>query len=299
MATDKLFHQYSIQYGNSLLRLLEIEDYKDYKAFSFTVKDIERHSDIVFENQRGKDRAIWVEFQGYSDEFIFYRMNIAMTMYCQERKYFGEILPVVIFLKRSYRQTARKLGYHFKGRNRLFFEPEVIILGKKLVQELQDLKDIHLIPLYPLCNISPQKTRESAPEWAEEVKQTKQLSTKEKNNILALLGGFIAHQIKKLTLKEINKLLGGYKMEDTQVGKDLIEIGVVRGIEKGIEKGLEKGIEKGKRQTLLNQLSYKFGKIPEDIINNINSISEEAKLDDLAIKIIKLTDLDQLKKLLN
>jgi len=120
MATDKLFHQYSIQYGNSLLRLLEIEDYRDYKAFSFTVKDIERRSDIVFENQRGKDRTIWVEFQGYSDEFIFYRMNIAMTMYCQERKYFGDILPIVIFLKRSYRQTARKLLITLKDGNVFF-----------------------------------------------------------------------------------------------------------------------------------------------------------------------------------
>ncbi len=50
MATDKLFHQYSIQYGKSSLRLLDIEDYEDYKAVSFTVKDIERRSDIVFEN---------------------------------------------------------------------------------------------------------------------------------------------------------------------------------------------------------------------------------------------------------
>jgi flagellar biosynthesis/type III secretory pathway protein FliH len=90
-------------------------------------------------------------------------------------------------------------------------------------------------------------------------------------------------------------MLGGFKMEETQVGKDLIEIG----IEKGIEKGVEKGIEKGKQQTLLNLLSYKFGKIPEDIINRINSISDEMKLDDLSIKILELTDLDQLKRHLN
>ena len=133
MATDKLFHQYSIQYGKSLLRLLDIEDYSDYKAASFTVKDIERRSDTVFENQRGKERAIWVEFQGYRDEFIFYRLNIAITLYCQERKFLGEILPIVIFLKRSYQQAARKLVYHFKGRQRLFFEPEVIVLDKKSI----------------------------------------------------------------------------------------------------------------------------------------------------------------------
>ena len=72
-------------------------------------------------------------------------------------------------------------------------------------------------------------------------------------------------------------------MEETQVGKDLIEI----------------GMKKGKRQTLLNQIFYKFGQIPEDITNSINSISDETRLDDLAIKILELTELDQLKKILN
>jgi len=76
-------------------------------------------------------------------------------------------------------------------------------------------------------------------------------------------------------------------MEDTQLGRDLIGIGI------------EIGIEKGKQQTLLNQLSYKFGKVPEDIINRINSISDDMKLDDLSIKILELTDLEQLKKHLN
>lgn len=299
MATDKLFHQYSIQFGESLLRLLEIEDCKDYEAFSFTVKDIERRSDIVFENQRGKKRTIWIEFQGYRDELVFYRLNVAMSLYCQERTFFGEILPIVVFLKRSYLKAAQKLVYHFKGRRYLSFEPEVVVLGKKSVKELKDLKDIHLVPLYPLCDISSKEIKAYAPEWAEAVKQAKQLSTLEKKQILTLLGGFISHRMKELTLSEINKILGGFKMEDTQVGRDLIEIGFVKGIGKGIEEGVEKGHKQGKMETLFTLLSYKFGEIPEDIKNHINAISDETKLDDLAIKIIELTDLDKLKKLLN
>ncbi|MBC8184167.1 DUF2887 domain-containing protein [candidate division KSB1 bacterium] len=287
MATDKLFHLYSMQYGKSLLKLLDIKDYKDYKAASYTVKDIERRSDVVFENQRGKERAIWVEFQGYRDEFVFYRLNIAINMYCQERDFVGEIMPIVIFLKHSYHKAARMLVYHFQKRQYLFFEPEVIVLGNKSIKELKELKDVHLIPLYPLCDILQDEIKVQSSGWAEEIKQTDQLSIHEKNNILSLLGGFISHRIKKLTLKDINKLLGDFKMEDTQVGKDLIEI------------GLEKGIEKGKRQTLLSLLSYKFGKIPKPIINHINSISDNKKLDDLALKIIELTELDQLKNLLN
>jgi len=283
MATDKLFHQYSIQFGESLLRLLDIEDYADYKAVSFTVKDIERRSDIVFENLRGKDRVIWLEFQGYRDEFVFYRLNIALSLYCQQRNYSGELLPMVIFLKRSYQKAARLLVYYFNDRKYIYFKPEVIIFNQKSVQELKNLKDVRLVPLYPLCDISPKKIIAQAPEWVEVIQQDEQLSAQKKTNILALLGGFISHRIKTLTLRDINQMLGGFKMEETQVGKDLIEI----------------GIEKGKQQTLVNLLSYKFGRIPADIINRINSISDEMKLDDLATRILELTDLDQLKKHLN
>ena len=169
MATDKLFHQYSIQFGQSLLRLLDIVDYSDYKAFSFTVKDIERRSDIVFENQRGRERAIWIEFQGYRDEYVFYRMNIAMTLYSQQREFFGEMLPIVIFLRHSYLKAAKRLIYYFKGRRYLCFEPEVIVFDKKLVKELQDLKDVRLVPLYPLCKISLKEIEAQAPNWAEEI----------------------------------------------------------------------------------------------------------------------------------
>jgi len=299
MATDKLFHQYSMQYGSSLLRLLEIEDFKDYKASSYTVKDIERRSDVVFENQKGKERAIWIEFQGYRDEFVFYRLTVAMAMYCQEQNFVGEIKPVVIFLKHSHLKAARMLFFHYEGRQYLVFEPEVIVLGKKSVNELHALGDVRLIPLYPLCDIAPDEIKAHSHEWAEEIQKMKQLSNREKSNILSLLGGFISHRIRKLSLKDINKLLGDFKMEDTQVGKDLIEIGIEKGREKGREEGLEKGLEKGKRETLLNLLSHKFGKIPQAVIKDINSISDKKKLDDLAIKVFELTDLGQLKKLLN
>ena len=291
MATDKLFHQYSILFGESLLRLLDIEDYSDYKAISFTVKEIERRSDIVFENQQGRERAIWVEFQGYRDEYVYYRLAVAMTLYCQQREFFGELLPIVIFLKRSHYIAAHKLIFSYKGHSRLLFEPEVIVFDNKLVKELQALDDIRLVPLYPLCDISPKEIKTKAPKWVAEIQQAKQLSPLEKTNIVALLGGFISHRIKKLTLNDINQLLGGFKMEETQVGKDLIEIGV--------EKGIEKGIEKGKQETLLKQLSYKFGKIPVDIKSQISTLSDETKLDDLATKILELTDLDELKKILN
>ena len=44
------------------------------------------------------------------------------------------------------------------------------------------------------------------------------------------------------------------------------------GIEKGIEKRIEKGIEKGERSMTLQQLTYKFGELPDPIVTQINSL---------------------------
>lgn len=147
--------------------------------------------------------------------------------------------------------------------------------------------DFHLIPLFPLCQISVEEIKSITFQWASQIRETGNLETVEVKNMLTLLGGFIAHRIKNLTLNDINHLIGGFKMEDTQVGKDLIAL------------GWEEGREEGKYQLLLNQISHKFGTIPEDIINRIQTIKNKKQLDTLGTAILDLTDLEELKKILN
>ena len=303
MATDKLFHNFSLNYPVSLLKLLKIKDAASFKASSYTFKQTERRSDIVFEHQYDKAQTVFLEYQGYADEWIYHRLLSGILFYCQEQNFNGEILPVVIFLQETHRQAARFPSCRFAGQEYLQFEPMVLNLSKMELKDLENSEDIYLTPLYPLVNISITQIKKQAFSWAERIQRHPGLEAPEKVNLLALLGGFVSHRIKKLNLTEINQLLGGFKMEDTQVGRDLIAIGIEQGIEKGIEKGIakgiEKGIEKGKHQLILSLLSYKFKNIPEDVVNQINTITEDVKLDEIALRTLELTSLDQLKKLLN
>jgi len=96
-------------------------------------------------------------------------------------------------------------------------------------------------------------------------------------------------------------------MEDTQVGQDLIEIGVEKGFEEGMEKGMQKGlvkgisegIHKGKHQLIIRILLHKFGTIPEDMVNRIQTIDDDDKLEEIALKTVDLISLEQLRQLLN
>jgi hypothetical protein len=101
------------------------------------------------------------------------------------------------------------------------------------LQELENLSDIHLTPLFPLCKITEEQIQHHVNEWAYRIRQTTDLTQVEEVNMLALLCGFIAHRVKKINLSVINKMLGGFKMEDfnlfelyrknsSQIYKDLI-----------------------------------------------------------------------------
>jgi hypothetical protein len=95
--------------------------------------------------------------------------------------------------------------------------------------------------------------------------------------LLALLGGFATHRDKRLTLEKINKLIG-FKMEDTLVGKELIEIGI--------------------RRVLLRQIARRFGPVPVTIRRQIENISEIKQLERIADRLFEVEDLKQLKKLI-
>jgi hypothetical protein len=109
-----------------------------------------------------------------------------------------------------------------------------------------------LIPLYPLCNISPEQIKAAAPKWAERIKTATDLTEKDRRDLQALLGGFITHRLRDMSLKEINQLFGDFKMEDTRAGQDLIEIGVRQGREEGSMETL--------REVLIDLITAKWGR---------------------------------------
>jgi len=230
LATDALIHKLSTTYPDAILKLFEIPEGNAYKADSITFKDIEDRRDIVFEKADGKE-AILLEAQGYDDPFLFHRAIRGKAMYCIQKKFTGRIRVAVIFLEPSHYHAAMRLSHHFDGSSDLAFQPTVIILNQKELAELERLNDVRLVPLYPLCKISPDQIKATAPQWAKQIRAAAELPEGARQNLLALLGGFIMHSIKNLTLEEVNKLFGDFNMEDTQAGKDLIAIGYRRGVD--------------------------------------------------------------------
>lgn len=233
-------------------------------------------------------------------------MVIKILQYSIENDFHGDIKPVIVFDKESYYRKNRPVNYSYDSKQHLWFNPVIIILESVKLEELEEHGDIHLVPLYPLCGISAAAIEEQAPRWVERIKK-ESASDLDRENILALLGGFIAHRLGAIGLEKLNSLLGDFKMEETQVGKDLINIGHIsgwkEGLGEGLEKGIAKGMAKGRReeaiQVLVLLLEQRFGKVPVELVEKIQRIKKIEKIHQLIKDLKDLTELSQLNNILN
>ena len=93
----------------------------------------------------------------------------------------------------------------------------------------------------------------------------------------------------KQIIKEEEKMLSQVKYSELPS----YEIGWECGMEKGIEKGMEKGMEKGERVLLHRLITKRFGGIPENLQEKINSATS-SQLEEWADKMIRAETIEDI-----
>jgi len=289
VATDKLIADYSTHFPNALAKFVHAAA-DDYEAKSVTFKEIERQADLFLIGRSGR-HVILVETQGYEKEDLYYHMVKKVMLFCTHYKYWSNMDATVIFLEESHYRAAGLFERQFGQSSLLRFTPKVFVFSRIPVEELKQLDDIHLTSLFPLCNISPEEIKHQAPVWAEEIKSAPDLTIDERKNLLSFLGGAISHRIKTMTRNEIGNLFGGFIMEDTPVGQEILLLGEQRGEQKGIPKGIQ--------QVLFKLIAARFGVVPEGIQQKIQTINDTENLERIATLLLTIQSVDELENLVN
>jgi hypothetical protein len=240
---------------------------------------------------RSGQRVILVEPQGYEKDDLYYHMVKKLMLFCTHYKYWGSIDATAIFLEESHYRAAGLFERQFGQSSLLRFNPKVFVFSRIKVDELSQHNDVCLTPLYPLCGISPEEIKQQAPSWAEQIRSAPDLTVDERKNLLSFLGGAISHRIKTMTRNEIGKLFGGFVMEDTPVGQEILLIGEQRGEQRGIPKGI--------KQVLFRQIAARFGVVPEDIRQKIQAIDDTENLERIGTLLLTIQSMDELKDLVN
>jgi len=278
VATDKPFYKLAINHPAAILKLFGVIDDEDYVASSITLKATENRRDLIFKNRTG-DKIVFVELHGYADPYVYHGLLDGIMLYCRQKKFTGELRVGVIFLEKSHHQAALELAHHFDGHAELAFRPIVLVMNQIELEALESLNEVRLIPLYPLCKVSSRQITASIPAWGERIRDAKQISIVERIELLSLLGNFVMHRVNKLALNRFNKLVGGFKMEDSRMAKE------IRGI--------------GGRDVILGQIEHRFGSIPDEIRRRLERIYDAKRLKRIGNGLLEVEDLKQLKRLID
>ncbi len=99
----------------------------------------------------------------------------------------------------------------------------------------------------------------------------------------------------RFPLKLVSEILLETEMlEESVVYQDILQRGVQRGVQQGVQQGLEQGERRGEQKIILQQLSYRFGRVDKRLEQRIGKLSTE-RIEELGRMLFELRDLDDLR----
>jgi len=90
--TDTAFHNLMALSGEAILKLMGVRNPKNYRAKSVVLKDKQLFPDIqAWPVMKSDTGMIFIEFHGYKDSMIYYRLASKITMACAQESYTGPV----------------------------------------------------------------------------------------------------------------------------------------------------------------------------------------------------------------
>lgn len=259
MTTDTAFFEI---FESNPARFEELTDLAmpDFKSASSRTlkKTLQVTCDLLFEPIR-KDATHWIaELQMYFDHSIFNRADLARAMVwknlnkpfdCLRMGYLPrEVKGIVIFGDRTLlpANQDRHSGIEF-----LFLD--------ELIEKLRERNpDSPLLAVLAPLTVDDKELEKQAATYYNSIKVNPSLTDDERRVLGDVFIHFISQRFKNLDSQQFRKMIAQLTpIEETRVGKELIEKGIEQGMEKGMQKGMEKGIEKVAKKMILTGKSDK------------------------------------------
>ncbi len=300
--------------GAAVLKLLgiapgEAEGYT-FKAVVLKERRMEPDTEGIplLEGRGGK---AFIEFQGYSDKFIRYRLVSKIMTACAQDGYKDRVFAGIVYTDEVCREAALPVkALSEKAGEEILKSFEEIVLTDYTEAQLTET-DPRLIVLAPFT-VSPKEGKTEVlsrgRRWKEEIFRVyPEDSVRDALNITGL---FLMNRFRNITREEVISMLN-FDLADTVAGQQIfeegvekgveegIEKGIEKGIERGIEKGIEKGIERGIRDMVIEALTERFVAVPSGIRDEVCSVGQYDALKELHRYAIRSSDIEEFRKVLS
>jgi predicted transposase YdaD len=279
--TDETFLKLMTMSGSSLLKLLGIPSAQanKYRFRSITLKEKTLKPDVeaipMLKSQQG---PVFIEFQGYSDPFIRYRLMASIYQSCAQQEHEGGVIAGIIYTDPEYQKAALSLNTALMARgckmDRCLKE---IVLTQYTERRLSNL-DPKLMLLAPFT--LPKQTEKvtllkKSQKWRDTVMQT--FPTSKQREALDILGLFILNRFRQITYEEVVAMLH-FDLMDSVAGRQVYDMGYQKGEEKGEQKGHQAGMLEDAREMLIEALEVRFARVPKTVTQKIKAISQRERL---------------------
>jgi len=312
--TDEAFLQLMTVSGSSILKLLGVPPKKAerYQFRSVNLKEKLFEPDLEgIPLLLSFESPVFIEFQGYSDKFIRYRLAIEVFQGCLQQKYEGKAIAGIIYTDPEYQTAALPLKALTTKKGQQIESFKEIVLTDYTEKKLLAI-DPKLIVLAPFTISTPKvNLLKKAQAWKNQVAQF--FTSQQQREVLDIMGLFILNRFRDCTYEEVKAMLN-FDLMSTVAGQQVYDMGVQKGIEEGhqegiedgrlegIEEGLRKGFQNGfinsERAMIIEALEERFGVVSTEITEVIQAFYQQDELKKLFRQALRCSDMSHFKKIL-
>ena len=278
MKTDKQIYSIFAANPEWVFELTGLQSPGPCKLMPVALKAIEQNSDAVIFPESLESDLFVLEFQFQFDREIYTRVSIEMAL-IQQKEDYRSVQGIILFLH-SGLDPRTKPWCDF-------------VHAFSLVDLLENLAQRQ--PKHPLVAVfrpvlmeSEETLEKHAGEYYNQI-LTSEFSDELRLVLLNVFVNWLEQRLKDKGKAEIEMILLGElpDLRETRSGQDLIQI--------GRQEGKIEGKIEGKRETLLGQLTAKFGRLDDGLRTRIEGIGSFEQLEKLLMQVLTIESPDQLK----
>jgi predicted transposase YdaD len=298
LGTDEAFLQLMAVSGNSLLKLfgMSAQEANQYQFRAVVLKEKKLQPDVegfpLLESDTGR---VFIEFQGYKDQFIRYRTVGEVFWACAQEGYTGKVVAGIIYTDKKYQEAALSLDI-FRGTEPCQWKgciQEIVLTEYTQDQLVQiDPKLIVLAPFTVPTNTPKAKLVAKGLQWQRQIKQI--FPSRQQPTALNVLGLFILGRFLQLNYQEVRTMLN-LDLTKSLAVKQLQKMARDEGVAEGLAKGQAKGRLENAQETVLKALDKRFGTVPKPLSNQIRRIKQPPVLETLLWQVLRSQDLKTFK----
>ncbi len=272
--------------GTAVLKLLGIAPGKadEYAFRSVTLKERRLQPDVegipVLE---GDGKRVYIEFQGYPDKFIRYRLIAKIMFACAQDKYEDRFFAGIVYTDQAYKEAALPVkAFDKETADRLQKSVAEIVLTDYTEARLTEI-DPKLIVLAPFT-VPPEEGKKEVVSrgrrWKQEVERI--YPKRSVRDALNVMGLFIMNRFRNITREEVISVLN-FDLMDTVAGRQVFEEGA-----------LEKA-----REMIIEALTVRFVAVPDDITETVYSVGRHEVLKELHRYAIQSPHMEEFRNILS